>query len=126
MNLKTLMVIKAVVTLIFGVGFVLIPMTVMSWYGLELGAGGAYMTRLFGAAFIVICLALWLGRKDAGSAALKGLVIGVFIGDVIGFIVSLSVQIKGLVNALGWLTVILYLLLAIGFGYYAFRKPKAA
>jgi len=126
MKLSTLMAIKGVIVLVFGIGFVLVPVTVLSWYNVELGAGGAYMTRLFGAAFILLGLVLWPARKDTGSVALKALVMAVFIGDIIGFVVALIGQLSGLVNALGWLTVALYFFLAIGFGYHALKKPKTA
>jgi hypothetical protein len=35
-------------------------------------------------------------------------------------------QLKGLVNSLGWSTVAIYLLLAIGFAYFHFTKPSEA
>ena len=40
MKLKTLLVIKAIVCLVFGVLFVLVPGPLMSIYGVALGAGG--------------------------------------------------------------------------------------
>ena len=126
MKLRTLMVIKSIITIVFGIGFVVVPVRVMSYYGVTLDPAGAYMTRLFGAAFIVIGLLLWYGRKDAGSPALKAIVLGVFIGDIVGFVIALQAQLLGLVKALGWLTVVLYFLLALGFGYFQLRKAKTA
>jgi hypothetical protein len=42
-----------------------------------------------------------------------------------GFVIALIAQIGGAVNALGWLTVAIYLLLAIAFGYFVFTaKPQ--
>ena len=35
-------------------------------------------------------------------------------------------QLKGVVNSLGWSTVAIYLLLAIGFAYFQFTKPSEA
>jgi uncharacterized membrane protein YfcA len=126
MKLRTLMVIKSVITIVFGIGFVVVPVRVMSYYGVTLDPAGAYMTKLFGAAFIVIGLLLWYARKDAGSPALKAIVLGVFIGDLIGFVIALQAQLLGIVKALGWLTVVLYFLLALGFGYFQFKKSKTA
>ena len=101
-----------------------VPVKVMSYYGVTLDPAGAYMTKLFGAAFIVIGLLLWYARKDTGSPALKAIVLGVFIGDVVGFVMAIQAQLLGVVNALGWLTVVLYFLLAVGFGYFQFKKTK--
>jgi len=124
MRLSTLMAAKAIIVIFFGVGFVLIPEAVMSLYGVGLNPGGVYMTRLFGAAFILLGILLWSARKDPGSQALRAIVLGVFIGDVIGFIASLLGQLSGVSNALGWSVVALYLLLALGFGYFQFAKAS--
>jgi len=35
-------------------------------------------------------------------------------------------QLKGVVNSLGWSTVAIYLLLALGFAYFHFAKPSEA
>lgn len=41
------------------------------------------------------------------------------MSDAIGFVVALFVQINGVggINKLGWSTVVIYLLLALGFAY---------
>jgi hypothetical protein len=124
MKLNVLMAIKAVIVIIYGIGFVVMPVTLMSYYGMSLGQSGAVMTQLFGASFILLGIVLWSARNAARSeVALKALVLAVMVGDLIGFIVTLLAQLNGAWNALGWGNVVLYLLLAIGFGYYHFVKP---
>jgi hypothetical protein len=124
MKLSCLMAIKAIIVIVFGIGFVLIPATVMSFYDVTLNPDGAYMTQLFGAAFILLGILLWSARNAPRSeVALRAIVLAVVVGDVIGFIVALVAQLSGVVNALGWVTVALYLLLALGFGYFQFVKP---
>ena len=124
MRLSNLMAIKAIIVVVFGIGFVLIPATVMSFYGVTLDPGGVYMTQLFGAAFILLGILLWFARTaSASDVALRAIVLAVAVGDTIGFIVALRAQLSGVVNALGWVTVALYLLLALGFGYFRFAKP---
>jgi hypothetical protein len=49
-----------------------------------------------------------------------------FIGDAIGFVVALIAQLGGVENELGWSTVAIYLLLAVGFGYFRFAKRADA
>lgn len=122
MKLSTLMVIKAIIVIIFGIGFVVIPAPILSLYGASLDPVGILMTRLFGAAFILLAVMLWQAKSDPGSPALKAIVLGVFSGDTIGFVVALLGQLSGLFNALGWLNVVLYFLLALGFGYFSFKK----
>ena len=127
MKLSTLMATKAVIIVVFGIGFILMPTTIMSVYGVALNPGGAAMTQLLGASFIVLSILLWFARNAPSSdVALRAIVLGVFIGDTIGFIVALLAQLSGIFNALGWMTVALYLLLALGFGYFQFVKPTTS
>ena len=42
MKLKTLMVIKSIITIVFGVGFVVIPVRVLSLYGVTLDPAKAF------------------------------------------------------------------------------------
>jgi hypothetical protein len=126
MKLSYLMAVKAVICFVFGIGFVLIAAPILSLYGVTLNPGGTMMTQLFGAAFILLSILLWFARNAPGSdVALRAIVLAVFVGDTIGFIVALLGQLSGLTNALGWVTVALYLLLALGFGYFQFVKPVA-
>lgn len=126
MKLSYLMAVKAVICVVFGIGMVLIPGPMLSLYGVTLNPGGTMMTQLFGAAFILLSILLWFARNAPGSdVALRAIVLAVVVGDAIGFIVALLAQLSGVANALGWVTVVLYLLLALGFGYFQFVKPVA-
>ena len=126
MNLKSLFVLSAVVTLVFGVLFIIIPTQTYSWYGITSDMALNYMGGLFGAALIAIGLISWLARGASESDARKAIVLSFFIGDLIGFIIALIAQLNNVVNSLGWLTVVLYFLFTIGFGYFSFLKPKSA
>ena len=124
MKLKNLMVIKAVVVFVFGIAFVLIPTTTMSFYGVTLAQGGALMTQFFGASFILLGIVLWSARNASRSdVALQAIVLAIVVGDLIGFIIALMAQLNGVMNVLGWGNVALYLILALGFGYFQFVKP---
>ena len=124
MKLCNLMATKAVIVVVFGIGFILMPTTLMSFYGLTLNPGGVVITQLFGASFILLGILLWFAKNAPSSdVALRAIVLAVTVGDAIGFIVALLAQLSGMMNALGWVTVALYLLLALGFGYFQFVKP---
>jgi hypothetical protein len=126
MKLKVLFIITAIVAIVFGVVFVIIPAQLYSLYGIESGAGLDYMGQLFGAALIGFGLIAWFARKAADSDARKAVVLSFFIADGIGFVISLIGQLNEIVGPLGWLTVAIYLLLSIGFGYFQFSKPKSS
>ena len=129
MKLKTLMIINAIVAIVFGVVFVMIPSQVLSLYGH--GTGEVldilnYMGQLFGVALIAIGLLTWTARNSDDSEARKAIVFALFVSDCIGFVVTLIGQINCVVNALGWSTVAIYFLLALGFGYFHFSKKSSS
>lgn len=124
MKLSVLMVINAIVAVLFGIAFVLAAGPLLLLYGITLSPGGAVVARLFGAALIGFAVILWFARNVKESEARRAIVLGFFIEHVIGFIVALLAQLSGVVNNLGWSTVVIYLLLALGFGYFQFVKPS--
>jgi len=126
MTLKTLMSIKAVICLLFGIGFLLIPSTLASYFGMFPDISGRLMAQFFGQAFVLLGLLLWLARNTSEPGIRKAFALALFVGDMIGFVVSLMAVLNGIMNALGWLPVGLYLVIGLGFGYILISKPKPA
>lgn len=125
MKLSALMIVNAIVAAVFGIGFVLVPGQVMSLYGPETGAALDLMCQLFGAALIGFAALSWIARNAPDSETRRAIVLAFFVGDFVGCVVALLAQLRGVVNELGWSTVVIYLLLAVGFGYFTFAaKPE--
>ena len=123
MKLSQWMGAKAVIVAVFGIGFVLVPVFMGSVYGMKVDAVAALMARLFGAAFILEAIVLWFAKGGAISEKpVRGLVIGVVVSNAIGFIVCLLATLAGVWNALGWLSVALYLVFGLAFAYFLFKK----
>lgn len=118
MKLSTLILIMTILSLVWGAGFLLLPVQIWSLYGIDLDSGGIYMARQLGTVFFMLGAILWFTRSEPSSQSLRGIVIGLFIGNVIGFIVSLVGQLSAGISALGWVAVATYFLLALGFGYH--------
>ena len=55
-----------------------------------------------------------MGRTGDGREARRGIVTGGFVTTLLGFVVSIIAQLSNVVNSLGWLDVVIYLLLLIG------------
>ncbi len=126
MKFSNLMVIKAIVCLVFGIPLLLVPGLLLSFYGITLGPGGVFMARVYGASLLGNLMLTWFARNAADSEARRAIVLDLFIYDAIGFVVALLVQLSGLMNVLGWSIVAIYLLLALGYGYFQFVKPTAS
>ncbi len=126
MKLKILFIINAIIAFVFGIAFAIIPAQVYSLYSIEASAGLNYMGQLFGAALIGFGLIAWLARNSADSDSRRAIILAFFIADGIGFVIALIGQLNEILGSLGWLTVAIYLLLAIGFGYFQFSRPKSS
>ena len=126
MKLNVLFIITAVIAIVFGVAFLIIPGTVYSLYSIESSMQLNYMGQLFGAALIAIGLISWNSRNAADSDARKAIILSFFIADTIGFVIALIGQLNNVVSGFGWTTVIIYLLLALGFAKFQFTKSQAA
>ena len=125
MKIKTLMIITAVIAVVFGFAFVFIPEQFLLLYGNPVTAGMKYIGQLFGAALITFAVLTWSARNSPDNEARKAIVLSLFIGYVIGFIVVLMGQLSCVVNVLGWSTVAIYFLLSLGYGYFHFAKSSS-
>jgi hypothetical protein len=114
---------KAILEVIFLVGFIVIPTFMGTMFGMSLNDTGILMGRLFGIAFLFGALVLWLCKNFPWPEAQK-IVIGTVISNVIGFVVSLLATLAGTWNAVGWLTVGLYLVFGLVFAYFLFIKKS--
>ena len=125
MNFRTLMTVNAVIAFLFGLGFVLIPWQVYKFYAVAANPQINYMGQLFGAALIGFAILTWKAKSAADSDCRKAIILALFLSNIIGFIVALFAQLGGVVNSMGWSTVLIYLFLASGFGYFYFSKSAS-
>ena len=126
MKIKTLMIINAIIAIVFGVALVIIPGQFLSLYGPLPDEPLKYTGQLFGAALIGFALLTWTARNATDSDARKAIVFALFVADGVGFIVALIGQLSNVLNQIGWSTVVIYLLLTIGWGYFQFSKPASS
>lgn len=123
MKLSNLLVVAAVIGVVFGMAFLVASGPVAAIYGVTLDRAGMLMAQLFGAALIAIAVLNWLARNVTDPQARQAVVLANLTGDVIGGVVILIGQLGGIANALGWSSVAIYALLALGFAYIQFMPP---
>lgn len=122
MTYKNITTFAAIVAFVFALGFIFMPAQLTSFYNVTLNEGGVLIGQLFGAALLGFAVLNWFGRNLSDSQAKQVLVNTNLASDVVGLIFALLGQLGGVpgVNALGWSTVLFYLLLAAGFAYLRF------
>ena len=126
MKLSNLLVVNAIVALGYSISFLLVPATVLSLYGVTQGPGEILMGQFFGVALIAIGLLTWFARNVADSEAQRAIILALLISSIIGVIVAVLGTVSGVMNAVGWSAIGIYLLLALGYAYFQFMKPSAS
>lgn len=114
------LVIKAVISLAFGLAFAAIPGIVGPLYGIQLDPTGVLMARWFGAMLIGVGLICIFAGKATGTKLQRDVILSLFIADTIGSVMAVAGQLSGLMNTLGWTTVAIWIILALGLGYLRF------
>ena len=123
MKLKTLMIIKAMICLVFGFLLLVFPGLLLNLMGADLGEAGFFTAREYGAALAGTLLLTWFARDAGASKARRAIILDLFIYDAIGAVVTGYYTITGTLNWLGWGIVFVYVFFTIGYGYFWFKDP---
>ncbi|CAN5200931.1 hypothetical protein BH09BAC6_BH09BAC6_00150 [soil metagenome] len=126
MKLSTFAIIITILAAGFGLAFLFIPVKVADFYGGSLAGGGILMARYFGAANLLIGMIFWsYSRVSLSAKSWPKLLLYSFIYFVIQLIITVMAVLNKDLNAMGWSTVALFVLLAIGSLYYMGQCNKA-
>ena len=123
-NLRRFLVVIAVISILNGVGLLLSPAVVLATYGIEPSAGALLGFRLLGLTLIEFGLINWFVRHSGDWTALRGLLIGGAVGYLLGLIVSAWATIAHLMNPAGWVLVVTYGILLLGYLYSLWAGSK--
>lgn len=126
MKLQTLMLINAVVALVFGIAFALwgpaillasglntIPQQNMLWFW----TAGTFV-RLLGVTLVGFGLVAYAGSQFCESAVRFEINLAFFLANALGCVIMLIQQLSIWASVVGGIAIVIYLLLAIGFGYF--------
>jgi len=93
-----------IVLVVVGIAMLIAPSAIATLFGLDVGAGGEFMTRRYGAAGMVgLGVALWLATgRTAPSAVLGGVAAWFFVQGGVAIVATLS----GTISGVAWVTVL--------------------
>lgn len=115
MSLKTTFIINAIIAGFFALVSLVIPATMLSWYGVESNAAIVLMTRFFGVTLLAIALVTFYLKSSKFNSEVKSVVLALLISNAVGVIVAIWGQVSNIVNTLGWSIVIIYVFLTIAY-----------
>jgi len=102
---KIFLTIAAIIVVLYGVAFLLIPHEFMATYGGPPDRSLAFMGRFFGAALIGLGLVWWFAKDFASWEATRGVLIAGAVATAIMGVVGCLGVLRGVTNAAGWTTV---------------------
>jgi uncharacterized membrane protein YfcA len=123
MSSKLYLTIAAVLAILYGIGFVLIPAKMGEFYGVQPQPNAMLNIQYFGSALLALGVIVWFAR-DLDWAAVRGVLIGSAVGDIVGGLITIWGISQGLVNAFAWSSVVIYVLLLLG-ALYLLRPASA-
>ena len=126
MNAKLFLTFNTIIAVLYGLAFVLIPTAMLSVYGAPPEAHAALNLQFFGSALIMIGVIAWFARDFPDWDSIRGVLIALVIGDVIGGGVNLIATFRGLLNGMAWTSTLVYLLLLAGAIYCLSTGPETS
>ena len=123
MKLRNLLILNGVVLVLFALGMLLMPAALLDLFGFGLSTKEKLLGQLLGVELLANGLLSLFALDVREHAMRRALTLSFFIADGIGLIVSAGGVLSGAMNSLGWVITLVYLLLALGFGYFQFLGP---
>jgi hypothetical protein len=124
MKLRHLLAVNVFFAAFFGLTCALVPRALCGAYGLPLDDAGVWVTRLLGGSLLGLSTLMWFGSRSPSVETRRAIAVALVIQDTIGLLASLSVQFNSAMNAVGWSNIVLYGLLAAGYGYFLVLRPE--
>ena len=113
--------------LIAGFQLLLRPEQVLQQFGMSLLPERIYLLIIMGMALVSMALFLHLNRDTApGQRGQKNMLLMNCIYNLINMPILSMAVLSGFINFYGWIAVILHALLAVSFGYFAFKAETQA
>lgn len=129
MSYKLLFALSAVVAVIIGLGFLIVPDRALPLLGTtEQYVSTLVAARFFGFALFGMGLVLWFAKDVADEKAQKNLGIANLVISVIGLGLSLYGTMAGnaVIRTNAWVPIVLFLVGALAYGFMLFFKPRMA
>lgn len=122
MNLKAFLIFHSAICFIFGLICAALPALFEPLYGIILNPVGELVSRWLGVTLLGLGLITWFARNEAKSSLKSSILLTIFIVDIIGTIIAFWSQTISIMNEWGWSLVAIWMLLAVGFGYFRLNE----
>ena len=118
--------INALIAVAFGVGFLILPSRVLNQFDVDDYASTRMVAQFFGTAMLALGLLLWFAKDVSDAGTQKGMGIALLVGSVGGLLVTFLGTTSRVMRSSGWLMMLIYLLLGLGYAYLVFLKRESS
>ncbi len=123
MKLRNLYLVNSIITLVLALGLLLMTSVMVNLFGMNNSAETRTLSQLLGVGLVVGGMTTLLAREVTDPMARSAINFSNLIADVLGVVIALNATLTGVFGWFGWLLVVVYLVLALGFGYFQFLAP---
>lgn len=120
MNRATFMSVAAGLSVVSGLAALLVPAQTAAVFGLDVNEVGLSQTRMLGAAYLGYASVVWFGRNVLDNTAQRAIALGNFVSWALSVVVTAAGVMGGLAGAQVWLLVVVEVVFAAAWGYFAF------
>ena len=124
MSYRIVFILNALVALVFGIAFLVVPTMALKRFGVDEYASTKLVLQFFGTGLLTIGLLAWFAKNVSDPVAQKGLGMAMLIGSVSGLIMAIIGMSTGAIRILGWLAIAIYLVFTLGYGFILFLAPR--
>ena len=122
MNLRNLYLLNSVVSLGFALGFLLMSPFLLGLFGMDVTPDARTLGQLIAVELVVGGVTTLLARDVTDAKATRAINTGNFAAGVIGTLIALLATLSGVMGWFGWVVTLVYLFIAVAFGYFQFVK----
>ena len=122
MTLQNMLLVNSIISVFSSLALLLMPAVILDLFGMTASPTDKLMIQFFGAELLGTGLITLFALNTKELRSQRSLTLSFFIIDGIGFIVALGGMLTRVMNGLGWIVVLVFLLLALGFGYFQFIR----
>jgi hypothetical protein len=124
MNYRIMFLINAFISVLLGLGFLVLPNRILGLLGINEYAATKLISQFFGTAMLGLGLLLWFAKDVTEVNLIKGMGIALLAGAAAGLIPTVISTTSGILRANWWIAMVLYAILGLENAYLVFLKPK--
>jgi hypothetical protein len=125
MNYRVILILNAIVVVLFGVFFLILPQTALDQFGTEVYVSTLLVARFLGGALLMSGIFIWFLKDVFDQTTQKSVEIALLGGSVAGFVLSLiGMTSSGVIRTNGWVLLVITVLFGLIYAFLLFLQPQ--